>query len=143
NSMIQDEMGVIFRTVSENTDSVLLEDEYYELCGLYRNIESEKNFLPTPKLIYRELDLVSQVIRDYFNFPNTEIIVNEKDMALIVGRNKDLIRYDMEGIVKLDPLFSMDYHMSIQLDMKEALSRRVQLKSGGYIAIDETEALTA
>ena len=37
----------------------------------------------------------------------------------------------------------MDYHMNIQIDMKEALSRRVQLPSGGYIVIDETEALTA
>lgn len=143
NSIIQDDMGVIFRTVSENTNSELLIDEYNELCSLYRDIDAEKNFLPTPKLIYRELDLVSQVIRDYFNYLNTEIIVNEKDMATAISKNKDLVRYNMDGIVKLDPSFSMDYHMSIQMDMKEALSRRVQLKSGGYIAIDETEALTA
>jgi ribonuclease G len=142
-AIMQNDMGIIFRTVSENTDSELLIEEYSELCGIYSDIEAEQNFLPTPKLIYSELDQVSKVIRDYFNSSSTEIVVNDNNLAAKLTKNKDLQQYDMVSKIKLDTSFHMDYHMNIQMDMKEALSRKVQLKSGGYIVIDETEALTA
>ncbi len=142
-TIMKDGMGMIFRTVSENADTELLIDEYRELCQLYEKIEQERNYLPTPKLIYREIDLISQIIRDYFKYPNTEIVLNDKNVRNELLCNKDLSKYDMEEKITYDPEFSMDYNMNIQIDMKEALARRVQLKSGGFIVIDETEALTA
>lgn len=142
-TIMKDGMGMIFRTVSENADTELLIDEYRELCQLYEKIEQERNYLPTPKLIYREIDLISQIIRDYFKYPNTEIVLNDKNVRNELLSNKDLSKYDMEEKITYDPEFSMDYNMNIQIDMKEALARRVQLKSGGFIVIDETEALTA
>lgn len=142
-AIIKDDMGMIFRTVSENTEAELLKEEYEDLFRLYKNIEKEKNFLPTPKLIYSELDLLSQIIRDYFKYPSTEIVVNDRVILSKLSSNKDLSQYDLQGKIKFDPDFNMDYSMNIQIDMKEALARRVQLKSGGFIVIDETEALTA
>lgn len=142
-TIMKDGMGMIFRTVSENADTELLIDEYRELCQLYEKIEQERNYLPTPKLIYREIDLISQIIRDYFKYLNTEIVLNDKNVRNELLSNKDLSKYDMEEKITYDPEFSMDYNMNIQIDMKEALARRVQLKSGGFIVIDETEALTA
>ncbi|HMM69031.1 MAG TPA: Rne/Rng family ribonuclease [Gudongella oleilytica] len=141
--IMKDEMGMIFRTVSENTEAELLKGEYEQLYKLYKIIEQEKNYLPTPKLIYSELDLLSQIIRDYYKYPNTEIVVNDRSIQNKLYNNKDLSQYDMEGKIIFDPDFNMDYNMNIQIDMKEALARRVQLKSGGFIVIDETEALTA
>lgn len=142
-TIMKDDMGMIFRTVSENAEAGLLREEYEELFRLYKNIEQEKSFLPTPKLIYSELDLLSQIIRDYFKYPYTDIVVNDRNIQNKLSNNKDLLQYDMRGKIKLDPDFSVDYSMNIQIDMKEALARRVQLNSGGFIVIDETEALTA
>lgn len=138
-----DNMGMIFRTVSNNRADHILELEYNKLVDVFREIEAERNFLPTPKLIYRELDLIDQIIRDYFNIDTTGIIVNDKDIYQYILRQNNLLEVDFQNNVKYDSSYDMDYHMNIQMDMKEALSRKVSLPSGGYIVIDETEALTA
>ncbi len=140
---MKDGLGIILRTASENAELDALKGEYRFLTEEFQKIESEKNFLPTPKLIYSELNTVSKVIRDYFNVYNTNIIVNDKKLYNEIKGNRDLSEFDIEKILKYIPSFDMDYDMNIQMDMKEAFSRRVDLKSGGYIAIDETEALTA
>ncbi|MDX9917452.1 MAG: Rne/Rng family ribonuclease [Gudongella sp.] len=140
---MKDGLGIILRTASENAELDVLKGEYRFLTEEFQKIEAEKNFLPTPKLIYSELNTVSKVIRDYFNVSNTNIIVNDKKLYNEIKGNRDLSEFDIEKILKYTPSFDMDYDMNIQMDMKEAFSRRVDLKSGGYIAIDETEALTA
>src|SRR5690606_12250702 len=56
---------------------------------------------------------------------------------------EDYFSYSLEDKIVLDLNFSVENDMKIQMDMKEALDRVVPLKSGGYIVIDETEALTA
>jgi ribonuclease G len=116
--IMKDEMGMIFRTVSENTEAELLKGEYEQLYKLYKIIEQEKNYLPTPKLIYSELDLLSQIIRDYYKYPNTEIVVNDRSIQNKLYNNKDLSQYDMEGKIIFDPDFNMDYNINIQIDMK-------------------------
>lgn len=141
--VMKDKMGMIFRTVSNGRSDDILESEYEKLVEIHREIEGERNFLPTPKLIYRELDLIDQIIRDYFNIQTTKIIVNDKEIYQYIIKQHDLLEVDFQNSIKYDSQYDMDYHMNIQIDMKEALSRRVQLPSGGYIVIDETEALTA
>ena len=141
--VMKDNMGMIFRTVSNGRSDDILESEYEKLVEIHREIEGERNFLPTPKLIYRELDLIDQIIRDYFNIETTKIIVNDKEIYQYIIKQHDLLEVDFQNSIKYDSQYDMDYHMNIQIDMKEALSRRVQLPSGGYIVIDETEALTA
>ena len=65
--IIQDEIGVIFRTVSQGIDESLIRAEYNSLIEIYNKIEMERSFLPSPKLIYRDLDLIYQIVRDTFN----------------------------------------------------------------------------
>jgi len=138
-----DQMGMIFRTVSSEKDPLVLKEEYEELVKIYVDIQNEKNFLPTPKLLYRELDLVEQTIRDYFNVSSTEIVVNDKDIYKYIINLDNLGDTNFSNKIKYQSDYDMEYHMNIQIDMKDALSRRVNLPSGGYIVIDETEALTA
>ncbi|WP_409228255.1 Rne/Rng family ribonuclease [Gudongella sp. SC589] len=139
----RDNMGMIFRTVSQGVASELLQEEYKELVRIFEKIEGERNYLPTPKLIYSEPVLVLQILRDYYDESKTDVVTNSKEIYDYLKSTTKLSDYNLKDRLKFDQQYNMDYHMSIQMDMKEALSRKVQLKSGGYIVIDETEALTA
>lgn len=141
--IMKDNMGIIIRTLSEGVEDSILEDEYNTLYDIYQKIESERNFLPTPRLLYKDLNLVYQIVRDTFNDKNTKIIVNNKEIYNNLLLLEDYFSYSLEEKILLDKSFSIENDMKIQLDIKEALDRSVSLKSGGYIVIDETEALTA
>ena len=139
----RERMGMIFRTVSQGVESDLLREEYNDLVRKFEAIEGERNYLPTPKLIYSEPVLVLQILRDYFDESKTDVVTNSRDILEYLKTTTKLRDYNLGDRLIYDPNYNMDYHMNIQMDMKEALSRMVQLKSGGYIVIDETEALTA
>src|SRR5690554_3727837 len=139
----RERMGMIFRTVSQGVESDLLREEYNDLVRKFEAIEGERNYLPTPKLIYSEPVLVLQILRDYFDESKTDVVTNSRDILEYLKTTTKLRDYNLGDRLTYDPSYNMDYHMNIQMDMKEALSRMVQLKSGGYIVIDETEALTA
>lgn len=141
--IIKDNMGIIFRTVSEGVDEKLLVEEYSTLLEIYYRIEREKNFLPCPKLLYRELDLVYQVVRDSFDEKINKVIVNNEEIYKNLLLLDNYFSLNLEGKITLDSNFRISDNTEIQLDIKEALERKVSLEKGGYIVIDETEALTA
>lgn len=138
-----EDMGMVFRTRSEKINEDILSQEYHRLISTYKKIEREKNFLPCPKLIYKEMDLSHKIIRDGFSEKIEKIIVNDKDkynslleyINIICPYLKDRLYYDED--------FDIIYDKTIMKGINTALSRKVHLKSGGYIVIDETEALTA
>ncbi|MGM0395477.1 MAG: Rne/Rng family ribonuclease [Bacillota bacterium] len=139
----QKKMGMIFRTVSLGVDEDILTREYQELADIFELIEAERSYLPTPKLIYSEPVLVLQILRDYFDVKKTNVVTNNREILKHLKNTKKLEGYSLDERLVYDSDYNMDYHMNIQMDMKEALSRKVELKSGGYIVVDETEALTA
>lgn len=142
-NIIKDNMGLIFRTASEGIDEILLQEEYNILFNIFNKIEKERNFLPCPKLLYKEPSLDYQIIRDSFNDNTERIIVNSKetyDNLLLMEENYP---FQFSHKLELNKDFDISYDGLIQSDLKLALQRVVSLKNGGYIVIDETEALTA
>ncbi|HZK32904.1 MAG TPA: Rne/Rng family ribonuclease [Tissierellaceae bacterium] len=140
--MMKDGVGVIFRTVSENIDEDIIKEEYNILLNIYRKIQRERNFLPCPKLIYKEPDLGYQIIRDVYNEKIDKIIVNNKDSYKDLILMEEYFPFKFSHKIELNKDFSVDFEVNIQKDIKKALSREVYLKSGGYIVIDQLEALT-
>lgn len=141
--IMKDNMGMIFRTVTEDVEEDILEEEYNVLYGIYMKIEKERNFLPCPKLIYKELDLGYQLVRDSYNDQTDKIIVNTKEAYDNLIQMEEHYPFEFSDKVYLDTRFSIFSNKKIQSDISEAFKRFVNLKSGGYIVIDETEALTA
>ena len=141
--IMKDDIGMIFRTVTEDIDEKLLEDEYNFLYNVYMKIEKERNFLPCPKLIYREDDLGYQVVRDSYNDETDKIIINTKDVYDNLIEIAEYYPSNFKDKIFLDKDFSILTNHKIQSDISEAFGRVVNLRSGGYIVIDETEALTA
>lgn len=140
--IIRDDMGLIFRTASEYVDESILKEEYDILHDIYKKIQKEKNFLPCPKLIYKEPTLAYQIIRDNYNENTEKIIVNSKDVYNELIQMEEYFPFKFSDKLKLNPDFSIDYDTVIQKDIRIALEKKVPLKSGGYLVIDETEALT-
>ncbi len=140
--IIEDKIGMIFRTNSQGVSETILEKEYSDLIDLFRKIEKEKNFLPCPKLIYKEMDLSEKVIRDSYNEKMDRIIVNDKEKYNRLIELEDIFFPGIKGKLFYDEDFDINYQECIINGLKSALDRKVPLKSGGYIVIDETEALT-
>lgn len=141
--IMKDDMGLIFRTASEGVDEYLLKEEYDILYNIYTKIEKERNFLPCPKLLYKEPSLGYQIIRDSYNETTEKIIINNKEVYDNLILMEELYPFKFSHKIELNTDFSISYDIKIQSDLKMAIQRTVPLKSGGYIVIDETEALTA
>ncbi|MDR2195953.1 MAG: ribonuclease G [Gallionellaceae bacterium] len=135
--------GYIVRTMAETaTDKEFLADIAY-LDKLWRMLRERSQTSPAPALLYQELDISLRVLRDFVNEDTSRILVDSRgtlQRMTTFGRD-----YTASALAQLElyagdrPLF--DLH-GVEQEIERALSRRVDLKSGGYLIIDQTEALT-
>ncbi|SHJ82316.1 Rne/Rng family ribonuclease [Paramaledivibacter caminithermalis] len=137
-------MGLIIRTESENKEEKDLIEDLKYLLKLWHKIEKEKKLGFPPKILYKDLDLIYRTIRDFFTEDIEELIINDKENYNAILEFLDLISPKLQDRVKyFDPGINIFSYYGIEKKIKEALSRKVWLKSGGYIVIDKTEALTS
>ncbi len=138
-----DNMGLIVRTVSEGK----LETEFVEdvlfLTKLWSKIKNMETSGPVPRCIHKDFNLVYRSVRDLFtSHINKFIINNEKEYYKVL----ELVEMISPMLKSRVQLFQKDYdifdYYQIETKVERALARKVWLKSGGYIIIDKTEALT-
>lgn len=136
--------GLIVRTAAEGCSAKAFNSDARYLIDLWKIIEKEIKSSDAPALLHQELDLAQKVIRDSFSEDVAKIVVNCKEghkhilnfvKKLVPGAAKQVLLY--QGDV---PIFTK---WGIQKDIERALRRKVWLKCGGYIVIDQTEALVA
>jgi ribonuclease G len=135
--------GLILRTHAEDATDADLKADLEYLRKRWALILEASQKLPAGSQLYRELDLSQRVLRDMVNEDTTIIRVDSKNEykrlkefseAYVPAVTSRLSLYEAER-----PLFELH---SVEDDIERALSRRVDLKSGGYLIIDQTEALT-
>ncbi len=137
-------VGVILRTAAEGKEAEDLRTDIKFLLKLYSKIDRERNLGFAPRTIYRDLDLVHRTVRDLFTSAYEELLVNDWDTYNSLLELVELISPHLLNRVK----FFNDSHdifsyYGIESKVNSALDKKVWLKSGGYIVIDETEALTS
>ena len=141
--LTQGENGVILRTAAEGASREDLEIEYNALKACWLGIQSSSEDCEAPALLHEDAGILHQVIRDQLS-PQTQGIVVEGEeaykkvvdyVAQIMPDFRQRVRHYMEAV----PLFRA---RGIESEIERLLQRRVWLKSGGYLVIDETEALT-
>lgn len=135
--------GYIIRTMSENaTDEELLADIDY-LQKVWSNIRAASQDATNRSLVFQDLSLPMRVLRDVVNKETNRVLVDSgetyqklQDFAehYTTGALNRLEHYQGE-----QPLF--DIH-NVENEIKKAMTRKVEMKSGGYLIIDQTEALT-
>ncbi len=137
-------MGLIIRTAGENRTKVEIKRDYEYLLRMWDTIREITLKSNAPACVYEEGDLIKRAIRDLYNKDVSEIIVEGEDGY----RNaKDFMRMLMPSHAKNvkpykepTPLYQR-LHIEAQLDAM--FSPTVTLRSGGYIVINQTEALVA
>jgi len=137
--------GIIVRTAAGfDEDSGELERDLHYLQRLWENIRKHAETKRAPALIYREHDLVLRNIRDYFTPDISEIFIDNEE---VFERAKDFLLNVMPGKERLLHLYQGDQpifsRFGLEAQIESIYKRRVQLRSGGSIVIDGTEALTA
>ena len=135
--------GFIVRTVAETaTDEELTADIEY-LIKLWRGILEKSKTAAPQALLYQDLDLTLRVLRDLVTSETERIIVDSRDTHLKLTQFAE--QYSRKSLSVLEhyagdrPLFDL---FGVEDEIERALKRRVDLKSGGYVIIDQTEALT-
>ena len=135
--------GFIVRTMAEAAnDRELLADVDY-LRKLWHGIQDKAREAAPAALLYRDLDLSLRVLRDFANDETARILVDSREtfqkvqaFALEFTPN---VAARLEHYSGARPLFDL---YGVEDEIEKALARRVDLKSGGYLIIDQTEALT-
>ncbi|WP_296647239.1 Rne/Rng family ribonuclease [Romboutsia sp. 13368] len=134
--------GFIIRTEATGCSKEELEADIKELKNKYEEILKEYKLGIGPKLLYKELDFSSKYIKDNINDEVEKIVTNDLNKYnelkyILKSINKEYI--DKLILDEDKDIFDL-YRVEGQIE--KALNKKVWLKSGGYLIIDKTEALT-
>jgi ribonuclease G len=136
--------GVIVRTVAEGLTKKSLKADLGYLIRVWEDVSRKRESAKAPSILYTELDLVLKTARDLFSDEIESIVIDDREQykrlvrfveMFMPSRVKDVHLYQGE-----EPIFDA---YGIEDEISRALSRKVQLPSGGYLIIDQAEALTA
>ena len=138
------EMGVIVRTIgAEGKQRHLTKDLQY-LLKVWKDIQKAAAGQKAPALLYKDLDLITRTVRDYFSREVKTILVDDREVYHQLRNFLRVVAPQQLGVLKLYqdkyPLFAR-YQIEEQID--RLYSERLPLKSGGGIVINSTEALVA
>ncbi len=136
--------GFIVRTVSEGKSADDLRQDMEFLVGLWKNISRGIDCVSAPELIHSDLDVTSKVLRDILTEEVQRIVVDNLDEYNKINRFLHTfmprINYRVDLYEGEEPIFDA---YGLEVEISRALGRKVWLKSGGSIIIEQTEALTA
>ncbi|MDG4885318.1 Rne/Rng family ribonuclease [Mesorhizobium sp. WSM4884] len=137
-------MGVILRTAGESRTKAEIKRDYEYLMRLWENVRSLTLQSTAPALVYEEGSLIKRSVRDLYNKDIDEILVSGEDGY---REAKDFMRMLMPSHAKVvqpyrdtTPIFVRN---GIEAQLDRMLQPQVTLKSGGYIIINQTEALVS
>ena len=135
--------GLIVRTAAEGATVQSLEKEYEFLDKLWQVIQQNSKKIKAKNIVYEDLSLSKKVIRDWVNASVEKIRVD--DAATLEDLQNFSRQFVPEAVAKLEfiksnmPIFE---RYGVEEELQRNLLRRVNLKSGGYLVIDQTEAMT-
>ena len=135
--------GFIIRTSAETATERELQSDVQYLTKLWKDIVERSRIAPPQTLVYQDLDLSLRVLRDFVHEDTARILVDSRETFV---RMREFAEAYTRNIIERTyhytgdrPLF--DLH-GVEDEIEKALGRRVDLKSGGYLIFDQTEAMT-
>ncbi len=136
--------GFIVRTVAESEPSEKLTADIKFLLGLWNEVGKKLESMRAPSLIHPDLDLILRSIRDLFSDEVNKVVIDDRAEYERVVSFVEQVAPELKGSVELfagdEPIFD---EYGVEQELVRASNRKVWLKSGGYIIIDQTEALVA
>ncbi len=141
-NLLPSNFGVIIRTVAQEQDESVLKQDLENLLSTWKEIEKSIKTEEAPALLYKDMATTSSVIRDLFTESVDRIVIDSKKLfkeirSYVKSTSPDLVE-KIELYKDKEPIFDV---FGIEKEIATALSRKVWLKSGGYIIIEQTEAM--
>ena len=137
-------MGVILRTAGANRTKAEIKRDFEYLMRLWENVRNLTLSSTAPTLVYEEGSLIKRSIRDLYNKDISEIVVSGEEgyreaktfMKMLMPSHAKVVQPYRD----IHPIFARS---GIEAQLDRMLQPQVTLKSGGYIIINQTEALVA
>jgi ribonuclease G len=137
-------MGVIFRTVGMGQSRRYFIRDLALLLDEWQKIAERIKAAPTPSCVYQEPGLVYRTVRDFLTEEVDRIVVDNAEecerIKSLVGQISTRAKAKVKLYDEPVPIFDK---FGVESQIEDAFRRQVWLKCGGYIVIDETEALVA
>ena len=135
--------GFIVRTMAEKASDEELANDVAYLRKIWSEARNAATTARPPALLYQDLTLGQRLLRDLVTPETTRIVIDSRENF------QKLSTFAQEYMPQLVPLLEhytgerplFDLH-GVEEEIQKALARRVELKSGGYLIIDQTEAMT-
>jgi ribonuclease G len=137
------QFGVIVRTAGDGADEAALEADLLFLVKLWNSISEEARQARPGQMVHGDLPLSMRILRDLLGTDVERVRIDDADECL---RVQEFARvFVPEAAARIDrydgpaPIFDL---YGVEDDINRALERKVDLKSGGHLVIDQTEAMT-
>lgn len=135
--------GFIMRTVAENIGNDALKADMAFLLLLWDEILAKTEKAQAPRLIYKDLDIILRSVRDSFTEEINELVIDNLDLyEQLLSYVKTFAPHLQDKITHYQSDIPLFERYGIETDINSALNKKVWLRSGGYIIIEPTEALT-
>ncbi len=138
------DLGFIIRTAGDGTREADLEADVNYLTTVWDDVQIKKDQVRAPAVLYSEPPLALRVVRDFANSDTKRIVIDSPEAHRELTEFVDKFVADPKPKIDLyegaDPIFD---HFGCESQIDDNLGRKAWLKSGGYLIIDQSEALTA
>lgn len=135
--------GLIVRTEAEGRNLEDLKNDAEYLCKMWQSIQDKARSASAPSVIHTEMNLLFRTVRDSFVSDVNKLIIDSEPAYTKTLEMLEMLSPRMRDRVELyrkrDPIF---HHFGIDNEIERLLRPRIWLKSGGYLVIEESEALT-
>ncbi len=137
-------MGLIVRTAAEDCIAEDISNDINFLLKLWDNIKQKQKTGVTPRIVHKDISIIYRTIRDMFTKDIERLVINNKEhyekVRELVAMISSHLRNKVEYYNKNYDIFEF---YQVESQISKIISRKVWLKCGGYIVIDQTEALTS
>ena len=136
--------GLIVRTQAEGKSEKVLNNDIKSLIKMWEKIHGRIQKAAAPSLVYKDMGMASSIIRDLFTSDVTCVVVDSRklmrEITQYVREVAPQLKHKIEYYKNKMPIFE---HHNIEDEINRSLESKVWIKGGGYIVIEQTEALVS
>ncbi|MEA4849409.1 MAG: Rne/Rng family ribonuclease [Clostridiaceae bacterium] len=137
-------MGLIIRTAAEDCTADDLSNDINFLLKLWDNIKQKQKTAAAPRIVHKDINIIYRTVRDMFTKDIDRLVINNKEHYEKVREMVTIISSHFKNKVEYyNKSYDIFEFYQVEPQISKIINRKVWLKCGGYIVIDQTEALTS